>query len=68
MHDLLWAAAHIHHLWYALPLIVAVSFVYAATRHERLGAIFSRGLGCGLTIAGFMALILLLLALISRLT
>ena len=62
------AVAQINHLWYALPLIVVVALVYAATRHERPGAIFTRGIGCGLTIAGFMALILLLLALISRMT
>ena len=67
MHDLLWATAHINYLWYALPLIVAVSFVYAATRHERLGEIFKQGIGCTLTIAGCMALILLILALISML-
>ena len=65
MYDLLWAAAHIHHLWYALPLIVAVALVYAATRHERLNVIFVRGLGCGLSIAGFMAIVLLILAWIS---
>ena len=67
MPDLLWAAAHINHLWYALPLIVAVSFVYAATRNERLGVIFVRGLGCSLTIAGCMALILAILILIALL-
>lgn len=65
MHELLWAIADVHYLWYALPLIVAVSLVYAATRHERLGAIFARGLGCGLTIAGFMALILVILGLVA---
>ena len=67
MHDLLWAVAHVHDLWYALPLIVAVSLVYAATRHERLSAILARGLGCGVTIAGFMALILVILGLVSLL-
>lgn len=28
-------------LWYALPLIVAVSLVYAATRHEEAGPILA---------------------------
>ena len=27
-------AAQMNHLWYALPLIVVVSLVYSATRHE----------------------------------
>ena len=67
MPDLLWAVAHVHDLWYALPLIVAVALVYAATRHERLSAILARGLGCGATIAGFMALILAILGLVSLL-
>lgn len=67
MHDLLLAVASVHYLWYAVPLIVAVSLVYAATRHERLSAILARGLGCGLTIAGFMALILVVLGLVSLL-
>ena len=26
-------------LWYAVPAIIAVSLVYAATRHERMGPI-----------------------------
>jgi hypothetical protein len=65
MYDLLWAFGHVCDLWYALPLIVAVSLVYAATRHERLSAILGRGLGCGVTIAGFMTLILLILWLVS---
>ena len=36
----------IHDAWYALVLIVAVSLVYAATRHEKMKAIWAKGLGC----------------------
>jgi hypothetical protein len=51
-------------LWYALPLIVTVSLVYAATRHERLGAIAIHSLRIGAWIVGFMAVILLVLLLV----
>ena len=44
-----------HELWYALPLVVAVSLVYAATRHEAMGPIVKHALGCGAWIVGLMA-------------
>ena len=31
---LLLASGTIHHFWYAFPLIVVISLVYSATRHE----------------------------------
>ena len=34
-------AAMTGRLWYALPLLVAVSLVYSATRHEDVGAILN---------------------------
>lgn len=34
-------AAMTERLWYALPLLVAVSLVYAATRHEDVGGILN---------------------------
>ncbi len=52
-------------LLYALPLIVAVSLVYAATRHEQAGLILGHALRIGLWIVGFMAVILAVLLLIS---
>ena len=33
--------AEIHRLWFALPLLVGVSLVYASTRHEDLPSIFN---------------------------
>lgn len=52
-------------LWYAVPLIVSVSLVYAATRHEHLGPIFAHSLRIGLWIVGFMAIIFAILWLLS---
>ena len=50
---------------YALPLIVAVSLVYAATRHEEAGPILVHAARIGIWIFGFMAVILAVLLLIS---
>jgi hypothetical protein len=50
-----------NYMWYAVPLIVAVSLVYAATRHEQPGPILVHALRIALWIAGFMAAILALL-------
>lgn len=54
-----------HELWYALPLVVAVSLVYAATRHEAMGLIVRHAVGCGAWIVGLMAAALVVLLLIS---
>jgi hypothetical protein len=50
--------AQINDLWYALPLIVSVSLVYAGTRFEDAGLILRHALRTGIWIAGFMAIIL----------
>jgi hypothetical protein len=52
-------------LWYALPAIIVVSLVYAATRHERLGPIAIHALRTAVWIVGFMAVILGILWVIS---
>ncbi len=52
-------------LWYALPLVIAVSLVYAATRHERMGPILAHALRIGVWILGFMAVIFVALLLVS---
>jgi hypothetical protein len=52
-------------LWYALPLIVAISLVYAATRHERMRAILLHAGHTALWIFGFMAVVFVLLVLLS---
>jgi hypothetical protein len=52
-------------MWYALPLIVAVSLVYAATRHEEAVPILKHALRIGLWIVGFMAVVFVVLLIIS---
>ncbi len=64
MLDLLMAAGvgfwHVD-LWYALPAIVAVSLVYAATRHEQIRPILIHAARTGVWILGFMAVVFLAL-------
>lgn len=47
-------AVHINDLWYALPLIVAVSLVYSATRHELPQPIAAGAIRMAAWIGGFM--------------
>jgi len=65
MDTVLLGTLEVYHLWYALPLVVAVSLVYAATRHEAMGPILKHAAGCGAWIVGLMAVALVLLFLIS---
>jgi hypothetical protein len=55
-----------NHLWDALPLIVAVSLVYAATRHEDMGEILPHALRIGVWIVAVMSIIFVLLWFLSR--
>ncbi len=48
-------------LWYALLLIVAVSLVYAATRHELFRPILYHALRVAIWIVGFMLAIFIVL-------
>jgi len=57
--------ATINQMWYALPLIVVISLVYSATRHEAMHAILAHAARLGLMITGFMAAILVVLAFIG---
>lgn len=59
------AAGHINDLWYALPLIVAVSMVYSATRHEAMEAILAGAMRIGAWITGFMLVVFAVLFAIS---
>lgn len=58
-------AARLNDLWYALPLIVAVSLVYSATRHELPGPIVSGATRMAAWICGFMLIGFVLLFAIS---
>jgi hypothetical protein len=53
-------------LWYALPLIVSISFVYAGTRHESLELIWQHAIRVALWITIFMGAVMLLLAALDR--
>ena len=50
-------AAHVAQIWYSLPLVVAISLVYAATRHERMVPILQHALRFGFWIVAFMAIV-----------
>jgi hypothetical protein len=54
-------------LWYALPLIVSVSLVCAATRHEQIGPILNHAVRFGLWIVVFMAVVMGVLTLLEKL-
>ena len=52
-------------LWYALPLIISVSLVCAATRHEEISVILQHAIRFGLWIIAFMAVVMGLLKLLD---
>jgi hypothetical protein len=56
----------INQLWYALPLILVISLVYAATRHELMGPILVHAVRLGVWITGFMAAIFAVLLVVSK--
>lgn len=65
MDSLLLEAMQRNDLWYALPLVIAVSLVYAATRHELMEPILAHALRIGVWIVGFMAMVFVVLLLVS---
>jgi hypothetical protein len=58
---MLLAAATVNQLWYMGPLIVVISLVYGATRHEHIVPILHNALRAGWWILSFMGVILLIL-------
>ncbi|MDP6442540.1 MAG: hypothetical protein QGG36_25695 [Pirellulaceae bacterium] len=52
-------------LWYSLPLIVSISLVYGATRHELMKPILQHSLRAAVWIAAFMLVIFAILAIVS---
>lgn len=48
-------------IWYAVPLIIAISLVYGATRHEDIGPILRHSLRAAGWVSGFMFAIFVLL-------
>lgn len=53
-------------LWYALPLVVSVSLVCAATRHELMRPILEHAVRFGAWLLVFMAVFMGLLWLLER--
>ena len=58
-------ATRINDMWYALPIITAVSLVYSATRHEAPLPIIWGALQWAAWISGFMLLVFILLFALS---
>jgi len=48
-------------LWYVVPLIVTISLVYGATRHELMGPILHNAFRAATWIASFIAIIFFVL-------
>jgi hypothetical protein len=56
-----------HQFWYLMPLLVVVSMVYAATRHEDMLPIFGHAVRFAFWIIGFMLVVMVVLLLLGRL-
>ncbi|QDU96940.1 hypothetical protein [Lignipirellula cremea] len=54
-----------NHLWFALPLVISISLVYGATRHEEMQPILHHAAKAGLWILSFMALVFVVLFFLS---
>jgi hypothetical protein len=65
MFPLLAETASSNQLWYALPLIVSVSLVYGATRHEWMLPILHNALRAATWIVGFVGIIFAILLVVS---
>ena len=65
MFELLAEAGGANQLWYAIPLVVSISLVYGATRHELMGPILHNAFRAATWIAGFMASIFAILLVVS---
>lgn len=57
--NLLGQLSDVARVWYALPLMVAISLVYGATRHEQTREVLIHGVKSMLWISGFVAIIML---------
>jgi CBS domain containing-hemolysin-like protein len=60
-----WERVWHNDLWYAIPLIVAIALVYAATRHELIPQILRHALRVARWIAVFMLVLLGILVTLS---
>jgi hypothetical protein len=62
IYSLWFLASSVNQLWFSIPLIVAISLVYGATRHEEMGPILHHAVRTGAWIIGFMLVIAAILA------
>ena len=65
MNALLFAAGTFSKFWFVIPMVIAVSLAYSATRHEDTRTIFRSAFKFGSWLLGFMLVILLILIWIS---
>ena len=63
---LLAVAVPYNQLWYAVPLIAAISLVYGATRDEEMPAILIHAYRSAVMIVGFLLTMFVILWVISR--
>ena len=61
MNPIVLFAVQINQLWYAIPLVVIVSLVYAATRHEEISSILVHAVRIGGMITAFMLIVFVVL-------
>ena len=59
--------ANVVALWYALPIIVSVSLVCSATRHELMRPILEHAVRFAVWVTVFMAAFMVILSLLGRL-
>lgn len=58
----------VDYLWYLVPLLIAVSLVYAGTRQETMSAIVRHALRAGIWIVVFMGVIAVILQVLDAFT
>ena len=52
-------------MWYSVPLVVVISLVYAATRHEAMKPILEHAVRFGLWVVAFMLVVFAVLFFLS---
>lgn len=65
MFDLLLLASSMGLLWHAIPIVLAISLVYGATRHELLVPILWHAYHTAVWIVSFMLIIVAILVVVS---
>jgi hypothetical protein len=59
------SAMWFNRMWYSVPLVVVISLVYAATRHEAMKPILGHALRFGVWVVVFMFIVFAMLSLVS---